>query len=144
MSRWIPGLGLTAPPLGQLHRIPETSRPSWVLSSGSSTSWVDVEFSAYCPRGVTALQLFGLERFAGDGAADLGVLYLRKNGSSEGQTDAAHALRVRSQNHASGLSVGVGAQIVVECDEDAVIEYSVLNAREDAWLTILGFYLPVP
>jgi hypothetical protein len=129
--------------IGRLHIIPEDERPgSWILSSGSSLTFADVDFSAYVPKGVTALLLKFEVGFTGDGALDTGVAYFRPNGSSETSTIKLTQVENYRTNYTAADWIDNGQNITLLCDEDGIIEYYVNDADCDLWLNIVGYYLP--
>jgi len=129
--------------VGRLHLIPEDERPaSYVLNNGSDTSWTDVDFSAYVPKGVRALLLFALLRLDGNGVADGYYLQIRSNGSTETATAKISVARIGYTNLAAGVDLDSGIMITVLCDENGIIEYQNTDAQGISFLNIQGYYLP--
>jgi hypothetical protein len=130
--------------VGKLHIIPEDERPStYVLAAGSSTAPpVDVDFSSYVPKGVKALLLKYIFRWAGNNTLDYVEAYLGPNGNLTWVFGQTTIIRHYRTDLPSGTTIGHAGKIIVLCDEDGVIEYFLSDAAGDLWLNIIGYYLP--
>lgn len=129
--------------MGKLHLIPVDERPSnFVLDAGTSTSWVEVDFSTYVPKNVKALLLECFLKMTGDGARDVEYLYARPSGSSETNIYRTRVCSVGFGNAGAGQNVYADNTLPVRCDSDGKIEYSVSNAATaTAYITIFGYYI---
>jgi hypothetical protein len=129
--------------MGILYMIPEASRPNaWVLNGGTQTAFTDVDFSSYAPAGAKALllkwQLYGTS----SGASAQDSFYVRKNGSSETDTD-----RLVGGTFIGYISNGATHQpfgaCIVECDTGRIIEYLISTAGTSValYLNITGYIM---
>ena len=125
-----------------MHIIPEADRPaSWVLSSGSATSYTDVDFGAYVPSGVKALLLKFSLLFNGDGTLEFVYALLREADSTTTDTDKIVRPILRYTDLGSGSDATIGGQLIVRSTASGVVGYKVSHALCDFWLNIEGYYI---
>ncbi len=120
----------------------ESERPSsLVLSSGSATTFTDVNCSALVPKGVTALIFVCNFNFGGDGAKDNTIAYFRKNGSAETDTNRTFG----GGNGFTNLGVGIikydPFYIEILCDIDGIFEYKLSDAAGALNMRLVGYYV---
>lgn len=121
--------------------IPWASRPASPVVDASTTrgSWTPVDFSAYAPPGVVALELAWILSFVGDDSLDYAQAILRMNGSTSTDPDQGARLTHFEVNCANGVtSSGYGAHWE-QCDVGRVIQYylySSSGARGDGILSL--------
>jgi hypothetical protein len=126
---------------GTLHMIPEASRPGdEILNGGTSSTFADVDFSAYTPYGVRVLLLRVIIEFNGNGTADLGALFIRKNGSTETDVQKLCYYLVGHENLTNAYEEYSSFDVLVECDLNGVIEYKV-DAQIKASMNIKGYVI---
>lgn len=127
--------------VGSLYMIPEADRPgAWVLSGGTSAAYADVDFSNYVPVGTKAVLLNCMFFFTGDGSTDSTVAAFRKKGSSETSAVKNNYTILYHTNLASGIEIAKSRALIIECDIDGIIQYSV-GAAGAVFLNIMGYYI---
>lgn len=114
--------------------IPDTLRPSWVLTGGSSTTFTDVDFSAYVPYGVRKLLLRTLCSTSLSSSAC--SFYVRKNGSTQTAGPRITYEYIFDSDNATRTTQG-GGLLLAECDRSGIVEYAVSGGSGN--LNVMGF-----
>ena len=131
--------------VGTLHLIPEENRPpGWVFGPGTSTSFTDVNFSAYVPAGVKALLLQYAVIFDGNNVADYNGYNLRKRGSTETNVYKTVSVVAGYTNLASGVKMQHYGEVTCGCDSSGYIQYRTYNGVTNhgaLYLNITGYYI---
>ena len=130
---------------GTLHLIPAEDRPpGWVLGPGTSTSFTDVNFSAYVPAGVKALLLQYAVVFDGNNVADYNGYDLRKKGSTATSAHKVVNVLIGYTNLASGVKMQHYGEVTCGCDSSGYIQYRTYSGVPNhgaLCLTIIGYYI---
>jgi len=124
--------------------IPADSRTTSASPAGVTTldTWTDADYSTgnqVVPAGTSHIQLTLLLQLTGDGTADLGAVYIRKNGSSAGRSGHTVAHIIYRQNMASGLFVGSFAYPTVECDIGRIWEWNLYKNAGSPTVTMNAY-----
>ena len=129
--------------VGTLKLIPEASRPGWVLSGGTASSFTDVDFGPYRPAGTKALLISWYMSWSGNGADDGAMVILRKNGSAVFDDSKQARLDDHHTNLGGSIQRAVTGERIVECDANGIIEYGFVTVptTRSLYLTIFGYYL---
>lgn len=120
----------------------ESDRDSdWTLNAGAATSFTDINFSSFRPKGSIYVQLNTLLYLSGNGARDFVRAYFRPKGSTETDPERLHYTMSRYDNLATGLLSNNSRTVLCKISNDGYVQYSLDNAYGTVYVTNEGFQI---